>query len=412
MRISSVDKTVVKTVIPMKESTLAFVYHVPFWVDDGQVYAEHPALGRYAEALAEHVSRLVVLSPEHGDQNSTKYPVHANNITITNLPAYQNILQFWLQAYRYYYLLWRTASQWDLLTIRMPTHAGFPAFLAAVWHKKPVFLVVVGEWLAYSKLNRYSFLKQWLVDTESRLQEVLMNFMVGHCLTFTNGEDLFRKLDRPGRRVHLMRSSTIRERDVQAPGRDTCQNPPYRILTVGTVSPRKGTSLIPRIIALLEQKNIEVEWLYIGQVDGNSGVQEMHQTLKLAGELDISSRLKFLGPKEWDVLLSYYRTGDLFVLPTYMEGVPRVILEAQAAGLPVVSTNVGGIPTAVTHDVDALLVDPGDANKLAGAIEKVICDKNIRRLLIDNGIESAKRATLDDETRKMIQLVEQQLDYA
>lgn len=389
----------------MNKLEVTFVYNVPFWVENGRACTEHPGIGRYVEELARQASQVVVLAPERSVFGSIVYVVQANNVIVSPLPSYNNIQQFWFQSIKYYYLFFRAASDWDILTIRMPTHLGFPAFLAAIWNKRPIFLVVVGENLPYSKLLGYPILKQWIANLDARLQDILMDFMVGRCLTFTNGEDLFRKLSKPGRPIHLMRSSTIRDADIARQEKDTCQHPPYQILTVGTIAPRKGTSLIPQVISSLKDRGISVEWSYIGAPDGNSGEQEMRLTLEHATALGVLSNLKFLGSMDWDALYARYRNFDLFVLPTYMEGIPRVILEAQAAGLPVISTSVGGIPQAVNDGKDGLLVAPGRSDEIALAIEEVIRNPNLRQKLIRNGIDSARKATIDAQTSQMFDLV-------
>ena len=95
------------------------------------------------------------------------------------------------------------------------------------------------------------------------------------------------------------------------------------------------------------------------------------------------------------------------MLPTLLEGIPRVILEAQAAGLPVVTTNVGGIPGAVEHGVDALLCPPRDSIAMTDAIQSVIEDSDLRRRLIENGLNKARQYTLEIETSRMLEKVEQ-----
>jgi glycosyltransferase involved in cell wall biosynthesis len=89
------------------------------------------------------------------------------------------------------------------------------------------------------------------------------------------------------------------------------------------------------------------------------------------------------------------RAADVFVLPTLSEGTPHVLVEARANGLPCISTTVGGVPNTVTHGYDALLVPPKDARALARAIEQVICDTELRRMLIFNGLVQAQSQTLD-----------------
>ena len=74
-----------------------------------------------------------------------------------------------------------------------------------------------------------------------------------------------------------------------------------------------------------------------------------------------------------------------------MDNLPTVIMEAMAAGLPVVSTSIGGIPEMVIQNETGFLVSPGDAAALAGAIEKMINDRLLARKLGQAGHERAQR---------------------
>jgi glycosyltransferase involved in cell wall biosynthesis len=172
------------------------------------------------------------------------------------------------------------------------------------------------------------------------------------------------------------------------------------------ISPIKGTSLIPEILAYLKKWGIDLTWSYFGKVDGNAGELELLKTQKLAENLGVSFQLKFHGFMELGELMSVYRSSDIFVLPTLMEAIPRVILEAQAAGLPVITTSVGGIPQAVESGVDGLLTSPGNAEEMARAIQKLIRDPVLRRALIVNGLKTAQRFTLEAETQRMVKKVE------
>jgi glycosyltransferase involved in cell wall biosynthesis len=72
---------------------------------------------------------------------------------------------------------------------------------------------------------------------------------------------------------------------------------------------------------------------------------------------------------------------DIFVLPSYAEGLPISLLEAMCAGLPVIATPVGGIPTVVSHNEQGLLVEPGNIENLAKALDTLASSSQLRSQL-------------------------------
>jgi glycosyltransferase involved in cell wall biosynthesis len=85
--------------------------------------------------------------------------------------------------------------------------------------------------------------------------------------------------------------------------------------------------------------------------------------------------LSWISTDERDRLLA---ESDVFVLPSYVEGVPMSLLEAMAAGLPAITTPVGGIPDVFTHGREGLMVTPGDRTQLTNAMAELIRDKDAR----------------------------------
>jgi glycosyltransferase involved in cell wall biosynthesis len=81
---------------------------------------------------------------------------------------------------------------------------------------------------------------------------------------------------------------------------------------------------------------------------------------------------------------AYYAMADTFVLPSHSEGSPNVLLEAMMANLPIVATRVGGIPETVEHEVSALLVPPRNPQALAGAIERLLSNRELAEKLAGN----------------------------
>jgi glycosyltransferase involved in cell wall biosynthesis len=108
--------------------------------------------------------------------------------------------------------------------------------------------------------------------------------------------------------------------------------------------------------------------------------------------------------------LRLYREFDVFVLPTKPgEGIPRVLLEAMANGLPVITTAVAGITSLITHEHNGLLVDGDSAGAIAAAIQRLIDDPALRRRLIENGYQTARAHTVERQAEQMMAIVANEL---
>lgn len=141
--------------------------------------------------------------------------------------------------------------------------------------------------------------------------------------------------------------------------------------TLGTVAlfrPRKGMEILLDALALLQRRNISVELRAVGPFESKKYEREILQRVR---RLDIADRITWTGfCKNVDAELS---AMDLFVLPSlFGEGLPMVVLEAMAVGLPTIASSVEGVPEAIRGGVDGLLFEPGNAEDLATKIESMI----------------------------------------
>ena len=117
----------------------------------------------------------------------------------------------------------------------------------------------------------------------------------------------------------------------------------------------------------------------------------------MAEELKLPNA-RFLGFQKEDDLAVLYKKSHVFVLPSSSEGQPLTILEAQAASLPVVATNIGGIPEIIKDGENGYLIKPKNVHELAGAIAKAIFN---RELLSKNASKNIKaNYNWDDAARK------------
>jgi len=118
-----------------------------------------------------------------------------------------------------------------------------------------------------------------------------------------------------------------------------------------------------------------------------AGGGEMSEDVEqLATQLGIERNVILTG---WlDPVEPLYPELDLLVLPTHSEGLPLVLIEARACGVPVIATNVGGIHEIIEHDVTGLLVKDCDVSDLATAMIRVLTNPEFKQMLIANGLQN------------------------
>ena len=117
--------------------------------------------------------------------------------------------------------------------------------------------------------------------------------------------------------------------------------------------------------------------------------------LDRAKELEVSDNFKIIHPR--DSLIDFYSRADLFVLPSIVmpdgitEGLGVPLLEAEASGLPVIASNVGGIPEAVVDGQTGFLIKPKDPEILAEKILQLLHDEGLRQKMGNMGVLRTKR---------------------
>jgi glycosyltransferase involved in cell wall biosynthesis len=137
-----------------------------------------------------------------------------------------------------------------------------------------------------------------------------------------------------------------------------------RLLFVGRLSIQKN---LPLFLHALQGVSDHFETTIVGEGDLEQ------ESRKLANELNLQN-VSFVGRAEGQRLLEIYRTSDIFVLPSEREGMPLVLLEAMAMGLPIVATNVTGNRDVVVDGANGLLVPLGDPSAFRSALLHIVAD--------------------------------------
>jgi len=145
-----------------------------------------------------------------------------------------------------------------------------------------------------------------------------------------------------------------------------------RIVFLGLLGQRKGVYDLVEAFASIAGDLPDLKL----QIGGNGEEDQVRTAVRSAG---MASRIDVLGWVAGDTKATLLAHGDVFVLPSYNEGLPVSLLEAMSWGLPVISTTVGGIPQLVRHEVDGFLVEAGDRRGLARALACLGGDAGLRQ---------------------------------
>jgi colanic acid/amylovoran biosynthesis glycosyltransferase len=163
------------------------------------------------------------------------------------------------------------------------------------------------------------------------------------------------------------------------PARDLDEAVPratFRILSVGRLVSAKAYQLLVTAVArLIAEGRTNLSLTIIGEGPERSSLEEI-----IASE-NLQHRVHLPGPRNYDDVLEYYKQADVFALSSVAEGVPVVLMEAMAMGIPCVAPMITGIPELIRNDVDGLLVTPADPDAIADAISRLMDDPGLRARL-------------------------------
>jgi len=147
------------------------------------------------------------------------------------------------------------------------------------------------------------------------------------------------------------------------------------VLAVGRLSREKGQRDLVDAISRLRELNSALKFKLVIVGEG----PERDSLERAINQKGFDALVLFIGHVE--DISPYYAIADALALPSHSEGSPNVLLEAMAAGLPVVATAVGGVPEIAINEENALLVAPGDSDSFAQALNQVLTDPELARKL-------------------------------
>lgn len=187
-----------------------------------------------------------------------------------------------------------------------------------------------------------------------------------------------------GERLHLVYHGVDTVELMPLPRPESSSGPP-EILSVGRLVEKKGFPFLLRAAAILRRRGVDFTLRIVG-----SG-PDAEDLRRLATGLALGDVVRFDGPMPQEELIPIFQRASVFALASVVasdgdrDGLPNVLIEALALGVPVVSTRVSAIPELIEHEQTGLLAKPGDADDLADQLERMLFDEELRARVIEQG---------------------------
>jgi glycosyltransferase involved in cell wall biosynthesis len=352
------------------------------------------AFVRFMTGLRPHVDRLVVagrLDPEPGRSH---YPL-GDEVEFVGLPYYTSLthpFQVLRSLVGSALRFWRMLDRVDTVWLLGPYIHAIGFSLLALVRRRRVVLGVRQDLPRYVR-SRHPH-APW-VHVAADILELVFRTLARWLPVAVVGPDLAERYAH-ARRLLELTVSLVPAADVIGESEALVRSagPVRGVLSVGRLDNEKNPLLLIDVIAALHESDSEWRLVIVGDGPLRAQIEARVEELALTDAVDVRGYIPIDGE-----LPSLYASSDVFLHVSWTEGVPQVLFEAFAAGLPVVATDVGGVAQAV--DGAALLIAPGDALAAAKALERVAEDASLRRRLIRQGLERVREHTLEAETQRL-----------
>lgn len=377
-----------------------------FWFN-GKNYSTDEAFVKFVTSFHPSFERVIFCDALKQERKTQPYPLDPTTCEVCPLPDFTicSFASMLMNIPRIYRILRDNMWQWDLVWLHAPHPVSLVfAFVCRQLHK-PFFLFVRQNFRDYV-VNRSLGRTAWARGALAALLERAFLLMSYRILTLTVGKEMYEIYRKTGQYVYETAVSLIHDSDIDSVSGKSKDDGVFRLITVGRLDPEKGMiHLIEAVGELVGGGTKELMLEIVGEgSEGETLRRKVH-------DKGLSDHVVFLGHiPHGEELLRAYRQSHVFVLPSLTEGCPQVLFEAMACGVAIVATRVGGVPFVVEDGCNGLLVNPASPGEIAAAILRLKEDRSLVSRLVNHGIETARKHTLEIERQHVIECIERYLD--
>src|SRR5215218_10401681 len=381
-----------------RRSRLGIYFELPYRRDEGG-FSTHVPFIRFVLALRPHFDGLVLIGRVDPEPGREPYAV-PDSVEVAALPHYASLkdtigivgtFPATLRA------IWGALGRVDAVWVIGPVPTSLPVAVLGLARKKRVVLGVRRDLPRYVRHHLGG--RRWAPALGAAyVLEALFRLLARRVPTVAVGADLAELYSGGTAPVLELTASLVSEADVHSLSLDT-HHPgtgyPVELLSVGRLDPEKAPEMLLKALALLEKRT---PGRYRLTIVGDGQLEN-----QLRAEADrFGDAVRFCGHvPNGPELFKLYRASDIFVHVARTEGLPQVLTEAQAAGLPIVATDVGGVRAGLGDGDEALLVPPDNPEALAAAITRLASDGDLRAVFRERGFARAQTLTLERQAARV-----------
>lgn len=354
------------------------------------------------DALASHFDQLILCVPAVKDAGFSGSSFLAPNLVLHPLPYYDNKAVFLFSVWQLRREILTAIDKADLALVFLPGYIETLASALCQRQKLPLFQWMTKNWGQNVVVHRRG-IARWVAEILWKpFLDFLMTRLTADVLTFHNGRILYNQ-GNPNQFIRVSSSISQRQFYVNETS-DAPLKPPYKLLFVGRLSPEKGVQFLIQAVAQLVNQGMPVELHIVGEGQLKSQLQRQVNDLNLAEAVIFHGFVPQGMP-----LLQLYRQSHVFILPSLEDQQPKVLMEAMSQSVPVVATNVGGVPSIVGDNQRGLSVEAADHEDLAAKVQQVLSDGRLRQRLVTEGLAFATEHTVEQETENVLTVVVERL---
>lgn len=320
---------------------------------------------------------------------------------ITTFRYYVFFIFYFFYYFLHYLIL---VDDYDIVMIVQPASSGLPALLASRLRRKYIVMYVVGDVNQSVKTTvskRLFFLRRISVLV-SQFEFAITKMIAKNNVTFALGNDMKKKLSDSGAdRIFPAMTSLIEEKDIKTGTFNWRKGMLCRLVTVSRLSKEKNIEVVIHAIFQLKQSGVDIHYKIIGAGPEHSRLSILINELKLQDNISLLGQMN-----KNDVIRFGLSNSDIFILPSLSEGMPKVLLEAMAAGVLIVANRVGGIEDIIGNEQQRgylINEDDSSSNGIASIVTQILLDdsyqENNKKLL--NAENYIREHTLNKEAQKI-----------